>query len=307
MLPDTGPYPLKLKTRVFPKVWGSERWHLADISATSASGAGGQGVHSVIANGVLSGRTLRQADTDLDLGLADGGGPYPLILKTLTATEHLSVQVHPSPDYAAAHPGVAVKHECWQITDAAPGAVLYLGLKPGTTAEAYAEAVRSGAVVPLLNQVTPEVGDTYTLPSGLVHALGPGLTVFEVQTASDTTFRVHDWRELYPARPEREMHVEQAIAATIVDAVPTHVPAGDRFRSVTPYYKMEQLYLDQRLRFSFREGTAVYVRSGQGTWDTGDKVRPGDTWLIPAGITGVLRAGPRTGMHMWFVTLPLRV
>lgn len=230
------PYPLTFDPMLFEKVWGGRRleglgkslppgkqigesWELADLSATSASGAGGAAARSVIAAGPMKGQTLHDALTawgnDL-LGAAKPTPPtpdgnFPLLVKFLDARENLSVQVHPSPAYAAAHPEAHLKTESWYILDAEPageggGAQIYKGLRAGMTPQLLAKRVADGTLTGDLRSVPAVVGDCHNLPSGTLHALGAGVLVAEVQTPSDTTFRVYDW-----GRRGRELHIKQAL------------------------------------------------------------------------------------------------
>ncbi len=224
------PYPLIFQPIYKEKVWGGRRleslgrklpgdsftkigesWELADLGSTSASGGGGGAERSLIVNGPLAGMTLHDAMQRLGPRLLGrlqptSGGDFPLLVKYLDAGEHLSVQVHPSPDYARTHPGAHLKSEAWYILDAAPGSAIYKGVKPGVTPEHFRSAIRSGGVEELLIRVPVKPGDCHYLPSGTCHALGAGILVAEVQTPSDTTFRVFDW-----GRTGRELHVEQAL------------------------------------------------------------------------------------------------
>lgn len=233
------PYPLLFRPVLLPKVWGGralealgkrlpdpgarygESWEVADLDATSASGAGGGAVRSVVDNGPLAGMTIREALATFDPpphGRAPE--PFPLLIKFLDAAENLSVQVHPSEAVvraaaAAGTPGVHLKTESWYVLSAAPGARLYIGLREGATREALAAAVRSGEaarVVALLREAPAVAGECHTLPSGVVHALGAGVVVAEVQTPSDTTYRLFDW-----GRAGREAHVEDALRSAFGD------------------------------------------------------------------------------------------
>lgn len=184
-----------------------ESWELADLPATVAGG------RSVIAGGPLDGQTLREAVESHGreiLGLArrraDGG--FPLLLKLLDSRESLSIQVHPDPAYAASHPGCEVKHEGWFVIDAAPGATIHRGFTRHLKRAEIAAAVRSGTIRELLAAESVQPGDFIWLPSGTCHALGAGLLVAEVQTPSDTTFRVDDWGRSLPDRP---LHCDEAI------------------------------------------------------------------------------------------------
>jgi len=239
------PYPLLFEPILKEKVWGGRRlerwgkalppgvrigesWELADLAATSAGGGGGGAAHSRIANGPLAGATIRDAIErwgerllgDVELTRSRG---FPLLVKYLDAREHLSVQVHPSPAYAADHPDAHLKAESWYVLDAEPGSVIYKGLRPGVTLHDIERALTTtehgSGVVELLQTHEARVGDLHNLPSGTVHALGAGVLVAEVQTPSDTTFRVYDWAKEY-ARAARDLHVEQALASLLIETPP---------------------------------------------------------------------------------------
>lgn len=231
MTPQALPnYPLKLEPIYKEKVWGGrtletlgrklpggpqtrigESWELADLGQTSVSGGGGGAERSRIANGPLAGQTLHDVmhrhRRELMGDLAPNErGEFPLLLKFLDAQENLSVQVHPSPAYAATHPDAFLKSEAWYIVQARPGAVIYKGVREGVTPERFRQAIEQNDLEPLLIKVEVKPGQCHYLPSGTCHALGGGVLVAEVQTPSDTTFRVYDW-----GRQGRELHIEQAM------------------------------------------------------------------------------------------------
>lgn len=232
-------YPLLLDPIYMEKVWGGrsferfdrtlpggestlygESWELADLAATAPSGGGGAEARSKILNGPLMKRTVRDVVEHFgalitgDVRMAPDGG-FPLLLKYLDARENLSVQVHPTAEYAAAHPGASVKSEAWYVVAADPGALLYLGFrKPISAAEGIAAAA-DGSIVDLMKAVPARVGDCHYIPSGTCHALGGGVLVAEVQTPSDTTYRVFDWH-----RGDRELHLEQAFSCMDLGVLP---------------------------------------------------------------------------------------
>jgi len=232
------PYPLLFRPILKPKVWGGralaslgkdlppgqsigESWELADLPE------GIEGGRSVIANGELAGKTLRQAIADHRAEImgdarttAEGG--FPLLIKYLDARENLSVQVHPDHAYVQKHPEAHLKSEAWVIIQAHPGSVIYKGVKPRVTAGQFADDIRKGSVVDDLIAVPAIAGECHYLPSGTCHALGAGIVVAEIQTPSDTTFRVYDWDRpaVSPAASAarspaltaaRELHIEQAL------------------------------------------------------------------------------------------------
>jgi mannose-6-phosphate isomerase len=238
------PYPLVFEPMLLEKVWGGRRlerfgkrlppgkqvgesWELADLAATSASGAGGNAAHSVIANGPLAGKTIRDVMGLWRRDLIEAPGPFPLLIKFLDARENLSVQVHPSPAHAAANEGAHLKTECWYIlaADAVDGKapMIYKGVRPGVTRESFERHIADGTVVDDLVAVPAVVGECHNLPSGTVHALGAGVLVAEIQTPSDTTFRVFDW-----GRKGRELHVKRALDCIDFGPAPaaTRLPNG---------------------------------------------------------------------------------
>ncbi|MDP5102680.1 MAG: class I mannose-6-phosphate isomerase [Erythrobacter sp.] len=127
-----------------------------------------------------------------------------VLVKYLFTSEKLSVQVHPSD--ANALPGEAGKEECWLVLDAAPDARLAIGFERAVSPDEIAAAARDGSIEALLTWHPARAGDLFYLPAGTVHAIGPGLSLVEVQQASDTTFRLYDY-----GRP-RELHLDRALA-----------------------------------------------------------------------------------------------
>jgi mannose-6-phosphate isomerase len=285
-----------------PEADYAESWELADHGADV----------SRVAEGPLAGRSLR------DLIAADPAGllgpaladrrEFPLLVKFLDANGVLSVQVHPDDARGRRLANDNGKTETWVILHADPGAVLYAGLRPGVTREAFAAAMASGTVEPLLHRFEPRAGDCVLIPAGTVHAIGAGIVLAEFQQMSDATFRVHDWGRLGPDGQPRTLHPEQSLACIdfaagpVAPVVPEVEPApwGRRERlSRCPYFALERLVLaggdaaapaGRADRFTILQGlggTAELEHDG-ARWT----VRPGDTWLLPAALGAVaLRAG----------------
>jgi len=243
-----------------------ESWELADLATTSASGGGGGAEHSVIDNGPLAERTIRDAVAILGSDLMGSArvsatGGFPLLVKFLDARENLSVQVHPSPAYAASCPGANLKTECWYIMAAAPGAVIYKGIKPGVDRATFAGHIKSGDVVNDMIAIPAVVGECHNLPSGTCHALGAGVLVAEVQTPSDTTYRVYDW-----GRSGRELHVDEALECIQFgpcEPATTLPPGATRGRLVTTeYFTVDGLRLPQGGRTRLVTETALVGEAG---------------------------------------------
>lgn len=191
-------------------VW-AESWEIIDHphhqSRIVNGDKAGMTLHELIEQSPewLLGRRLHQA----------GVRSLPLLLKYLDCQQDLSVQVHPDDRYASQmDPPDLGKTEAWYIIDAAPGAVLYAGLKPGVTADQLNESIQQAAVASLLHAIHPQPGDCIFIPAGTVHALGAGLLVAEIQQSSNTTFRLDDWGRLGPDGKPRPLHVQQALEVT---------------------------------------------------------------------------------------------
>ncbi len=336
------PYPLIFEPILKEKVWGGRRlarlgkplpeganigesWELADLSATSADGGGGDAARSVIANGPMRGMTLADAivaegpNLMGSLRLSAGGG-FPLLVKFLDASENLSVQVHPSPAYARAHPGAHLKTESWYIVDAEPGAVIYKGVKPGVTREAFAAHVRDNTVMNDMIAIPVTAGDFHHLPSGTCHALGAGVVVAEVQTPSDTTYRVYDWE-----RTGRKLHLDEALACIAYEpsapqfAVASDARAGERDLVATEFYSLRELRTpgdapasaEHPLKLPLDAGAPVVWMciAGHGSIDSADGAfeqtafKTGDTVLIPAGL-GEAKARGSSGTIILEARLP---
>ena len=255
-------YPLIFKPLLKEKVWGGQRlaglgkdlpvqagigesWEIADLGDEVADGK------SIIANGALAGSTLADLIADhkqqiMGAGKLSADGRFPLLIKFLDAKEDLSVQVHPSEDYASRHRDAHLKSEAWVVIESEPGSVIYKGIKPNVTKEQFAQHIQDGNVVDDLIAVPVRAGDCHYLPTGTCHALGAGVLVAEIQTVSDTTFRVYDWQ-----RTDRELHIAEALEciqfgdpqADPKSLVGPIEAAGMRTTELvkTPYFKIERI------------------------------------------------------------------
>ena len=195
-----------------PDVSIGESWEISDRP----------GDESIVANGLLAGRSLHELTErhprELLGGALPAGGRFPLLCKILDARDRLSLQVHPPASRAVALGGEP-KTEMWYIADAAPEAELFVGLKPGVTRAEFEARIASGNVADCFHRVPVRAGDTMFLPSGRVHAIGAGLVIFEIQQNSDTTYRVFDWNRVGSDGRPRDLHVPQSLASIDFDDV----------------------------------------------------------------------------------------
>lgn len=205
-----------------------ESWELADLPQHVAPAL--EDPQTRISSGPYSGASLRELislrGNDL-LGPVQPtqDGRFPLLIKLLDARENLSVQVHPPAAYVEHHPEARLKTESWYIVEAEPGSALFLDLEQGVSLDEVADRMGTGDIVPLLRRVDAVAGDFWHLPAGLVHGLGAGTLVAEIQTPSDTTFRMYDWSGKYDRRA-RELHGEAALSSIRLDLPEQHVPRG---------------------------------------------------------------------------------
>ena len=141
-------------------------------------------------NGELLSEVLMPSDLGKNV---NDFGDFPVLVKLIDSADNLSVQVHPSDDFAIKNEGQFGKTEMWYIVDCDEGAGIYLGLKEDTDKEVFKKAIDDGTVTDLLNFYQVRKGDWFFIKSGTIHAIGKGVTVCEIQQNSNLTYRVYDY------------------------------------------------------------------------------------------------------------------
>ena len=198
--------PFRLEPQFVERVWG--RTSLAPWYTITGRQPIGEawltGDQSRVATGEFTGRTLGEAVAEAE-GALGTEGDFPLLVKMLFPDQKLSVQVHPDDAQAREQGGQRGKTECWYVLQAEPGAQVACGLHPGVTTAQLAEAARAGTAEDLLEWLPVGPGDLVFVDAGTVHAIGPGMTLLEVQQTCDVTYRLYDY-----GRP-RELHLEQGL------------------------------------------------------------------------------------------------
>lgn len=317
-------YPLKFRPRLVEKIWGGrkietelgkplpagkqigESWEIYDFPPGVVEGSK-DWVSAAVADGPLAGKTLHELVTTYgkaiygDVPLVGPHGQFPILIKYLDAREDLSVQVHPPQEYADKHPGAHLKTEAWYVVQHDPGARILKGLAAGATRERFKQSIADGTVESLITAIPVKPGDCHYLPSGTVHALGGGILAAEVQTPSDTTFRVFDFNRIEPATGKpRGLHVEQALECIDFsgkdESQQTRSHAAGYFTTVTrlvrsPFFQIEKVRMtegvqepvpyDQPVVWMFMEGTAEVRVDGLKDPTT---ITRGDSVLLPAGM-----------------------
>ncbi len=301
-------YPLKFKPIFKERLWGGQRlrevfgkdlpantkigesWELADLPEDT----------SEIVNGLLAGKTIDAVIEEFGSAITGNDAyrpPFPLLIKILDAQEVLSVQVHPDAATCKRTGKGKPKTECWYIIDAHPGAVIYKGLKPGTTKEQFAEAIENGTCADYLIKVPVKVGECHFLPSGTCHAIGAGLIIAEIQQPSDTTYRVFDWNRVDPVTGGgRQLHVADAI-----EAIHFNSSGGDNLsvKDTGRLVEADEFNVDKGHQMPGGEVLlrgqmkVLVILNGRGQI-TAEQAEPteftkGDTLLIPAAFEGVMQ------------------
>lgn len=200
-------YPLKLKPYMKSVIWGGKALKKkfkkeldSDIVGETWELSARENCESIIVNGEYEGMTFREYLTQSGIN----PDTFPLLIKFIDASKPLSVQVHPD------------KTEMWYIIDAARGSKLLYGFSEDTTKEEFALSLRSGTprdIEACINHVAVHPGEVYFIPSGLIHALGEGILIAEIQQNNDTTYRLYDYDRKDENGNPRELHVEKGLEA----------------------------------------------------------------------------------------------
>ncbi len=309
---QTNLYPLLLDPALHVKVWGGRR--LADVMGKTLSGEQPYGeaweMHDSarIVNGALCDRTLGDLlelfGADLIGKLSDPGEGVPLLVKLIDATDWLSVQVHPNDAQAYELEGEPRgKTEAWYVIAAEPDSRLVIGVEPGTTREQMAAAIRENRLEPLLVYADVAPGDVLYIPAGTIHALGPGILIYEIQQSSDTTYRLYDWGRMGLDGSPRELHVEKGVQVSQLGKLPAIQHTGGNssptvsivdspfFETILHQFSELSVQLDTRGEV-FHVVTCI---AGSATLTTGQHpvvtLETGQTVFIPAVIGGYVISG----------------
>lgn len=206
-------YPLKFNNLYYEKIWGGQ--DLQRFRENVPKGKIGESWdvachkngNSIVVNGPLKGLTLEDIALKYHnaiLGERISKDRFPLLLKIINAKEKLSVQVHPKDEYSMRVENQPGKSEIWYVLDAEEDASLVVGTKM-CTKEQFALGIKEKNLEKYLNTIKVKKGEVYYIPSGLVHAIGEGITIVEIQQNSDVTYRVYDYDR------DRELHVDKAL------------------------------------------------------------------------------------------------
>lgn len=215
---------------------------------------------------------------------------FPLLIKLIDAQGNLSVQVHPSDEYALSHEGEYGKTEMWYILDCEEGASLYYGFSRDITKEEYENAIKNDELTNILNQVPVRRGNVFFIPAGTVHAIGAGILICEIQQNSNTTYRVYDYNRRDKNGDLRPLHIEKAIAVSNLKKAPDllETPDGaDVLLATCEYFEVKRLRIHGKTTISVDDTSFVSLiitdGSGSLTYSSDEmRFRKGDSIFIPA-------------------------
>lgn len=233
---------LKLKSYYSEKVWGYEKW----ILSTHKNG------YSFIEG----------EEKNLFEYLNQ---TLPILIKEIKADQTLSVQVHPSDEYAMKNEGDSGKTECWYIVDCKEDAHLVCGIAEGLNREKFKEIIKGGKEIEkYLTRINIKKGDLIYIKAGTVHAIEGGIKLIEIQQSSDVTYRLYDWGR------DREIHVEKAL--DVINFDKQESPKIENFKKLqTPYFNVEKIEVNGNYKDKSDQKYNVYISlSGECTISTKD-------------------------------------
>jgi len=219
--------PLKFHPILRDKIWGGEKIKTSlhyDFSPLPNCGEAWMissvpGFESVVSEGALEGNTLNElieifmGDLVGDKVYEEFGIDFPLLIKFLDASQWLSIQVHPDDELAQARGFERGKTEMWYILEADEGAELITGFSQKISKAEYQKLLDDKSLQPTLNYEPVKKGDVFYIPSGRVHAIGPGILLAEIQQSADLTYRIYDWDRVDNQGNPRQLHVTEALDA----------------------------------------------------------------------------------------------
>lgn len=311
-------YPLKFKKTLVKKVWGGRKFNsILDMELPDESLYGEswevsshKGGLSYIENGEYAGCSLVDIinkNKEEMLGeeiVKRFKGEFPLLIKYLDINDRLSVQVHPSDDYALRVEGEFGKSECWYVMEASEDATLILGVKDGVTKDIFKKKVESKDFSDLFNTIKVKKGDFINLLPGVVHATLEGsILICEVQQNSDTTYRIYDFDRLVDGKL-RELHLDKALDVidfegkvqistsenrqkiSLVGAKKEELVRGEYFN--VDKYLIDGIFEDETNNnfkiLSILDGVGEIICN-----NISYSIKKGDTYFIPAGLKTILK------------------
>mgnify|MGYP003328214310 CR=1 FL=1 len=264
-------------------IWGGNKLRSYGIKSNTSNIAEAW-IFSYNENGLSTnenGKPLIQVLSDDELGKKYKEFKFfPYLIKLIDANDKLSIQVHPSDEYALKYENSFGKTEMWYILEAEKDAFLYLGLNNNYSPEQVKNAIQNNTICDLLNKVPVKPGDCYFVDSGTIHAIGKGIVLIEIQQNSALTYRVYDFDRVDKNGKHRELHVEKAL--NVIDFKkfnPINIktnPLGS-----CKYFNVNKIENEKIIEASKDAGIVISFIDGSGLIDD-QSFKKGDTFFIKA-------------------------
>ena len=222
------------------------------------------------------------------------GEQFPILVKVIDANDWLSVQVHPDDELARKRGFENGKTEMWYVMQADKDAKLVMGLNHEIDKDRYINILKTNNIERYLNNVDVAQGDVFYIPAGMIHALGPGIMVAEIQQTSDVTYRIYDWDRIDVAGMKRQLHIPESVDAIdfkLVDCQKTDYNQDTKNSTVpvvnSPFFVTNYLHLQGQMMKDYSPiDSFVILLSTEGAfaiqWEGGSlAVKTGECVLIP--------------------------
>ena len=219
-----------------------------------------------------------------DLGPNANKFPYfPLLIKLIDAKDNLSVQVHPSDDYALKYEKQFGKCEMWYVLDADEGSGLYVGLNDDYSKEEIEAKLKDSSIMECLNFFPVKTGDVFLIRPGTIHAIGKGVRIIEIQQNSKLTYRLYDYLRKDKNGNYRELHIDKALKVIDYHKYSPN-KSENGLLADTEYFKVNKLDFNGEVVLSADQGSFISFTliDGEGQVDE-LSCKKFDTFFLPNG------------------------
>ncbi|MBN2504669.1 MAG: class I mannose-6-phosphate isomerase [Bacilli bacterium] len=232
----------------------------------------------------------------------------PILIKMIDAKTKLSVQVHPADDYASKHENASGKTECWYVLDAADDSFLIVGHTAKTKAE-LEKKIRAGQYDDLLKKVKIKADDFIYIPSGMLHAIGDGVRLVEVQQPSDITYRVYDYDRKDTKGNLRELHLEKALEVIETPApevkITNYSDSQGKVNLVdSEYFIVDKVTISSKMSIEKPKAAPIFfvVLKGEGSVKS-TPIKTGSAFMVSKDAENVMVEG---NIELLEITLPMK-
>lgn len=301
-------YPLKFTPISKYRMWGGQKLNtvlnknfLKEDIGESWEISGVEGDETVVSEGALSGKTLKQLAQEFKGDFVGNNvfetfqDQFPLLIKFIDAKTPLSIQVHPHDPIAKERHNSFGKNEMWYIMDADKDAEIIVGFNRVLDKTAYSDYLESNQIIEVLNKETTKAGDAFYIPTGRVHAIGAGVLLAEIQQTSDITYRIYDYNRVDKSTgKQRELHNDLALDIIdfgVYDDYKTNYKTAVNQSNTlihSPYFKSNVIFLTAEIRkdYSNIDSFVIYICTS-GNFEiivSGQNylMKKGETIIIPA-------------------------